>query len=152
MPLSASSVISTRPICPTTTSEDGTMFPTIFSRSAPKFQLKRLPSTNNIYYDLKSRRSTHGVRRYNKRRVKTHFNRTFVPLLVFLPLLLLLHSAVMVHASEDDQYTDNNNGYFDATDGSDASGENKFTNFYDEYGNKLSYDGMSMMPISCIPL
>lgn len=147
MPLSASTTVTSAfPICPTTAADDDEFYATAVSGYVLKYE----PSMSNN--ELNAPRFKPRVRRRSQRRVTFRPNSVFVPFLISLLLLQLSSCIFKVYAVEDDQYTDNNNGYFNAADGDEASADNSYANFYDEYGNKLSYDGMSMMPISCIPL
>jgi hypothetical protein len=147
MPLSASTAVSSAlPICPTTVADDDELYATAVSGYVINYK----PSMSNS--KLNALRVKPRVRRRSQRRVTFRPTGVFVPFLISLLLLQLFSSIFKVYAVDDDQYTDNNNGYFNAADGDEASADNSYANFYDEYGNKLSYDGMSMMPISCIPL
>lgn len=133
------------PICPTKT-DAAAIFPAnSFNSYPPKCRNSPISKSADEYAAL-PRRSAH--KRCKRKRLATCA--TLVPLLLWMILIVSPFLVTAVNAN-DDQY-DNGNGYFDASDGTDVSGSNKYTEFYGSNGQKLTYDGISVMPVSCIHL
>ena len=133
------------PICPTK-SDAVAIFPANSFNSYPPKCLNAPISKSANENAALPRRSTR--KRCKRKRLAT--STTLVPLLLWM---ILIVSPILVTAANanDDQYQ-NSNGYFDASDGTEVSGNNKYTEFYGSNGQKLTYDSISVMPVSCIHL